>query len=99
MESDEITLISLTKSQLHTVIKNAVSEVLSESNERARQKELLNAEEICKWLGISLSTLNVWKRDSKIPFKRLGKRIFFSKVDVLGALKESDYSRFRELGA
>lgn len=93
--NDPVLMYPFSKSELQETIKIAVAEVLQ--NDRKKEKDLINADQLIDWLGISLSTLNVWKRDNKIPYKRLGKRIFFSRSEVLEALKESNYQRLKEL--
>ena len=53
--------------------------------------------ETCEFLGIHPSTLNKWKAQNKIPYKRLGKRIFFERKGIQAALKESKYSKIHQL--
>ena len=93
--NENIILFSLSKDELRKLIQDAVREELN----LKKQKELLSFKETCELLGISASCLNQWKAQSKIPFKKLGKRIFFSRSEILGALKESNYSKLRELNS
>ena len=95
--NEPILMYPFSKTELQSIIKETLSQVLTESKNRDKQKELLNSSDLIKWLGISLSTLNKWKAENKIPYKRLGKRIFFSKSEVLGALEQSNYNRLNEL--
>ncbi len=90
---DNIVLISIKKDELENIIRSAVKDELAKKEE----KELINSKELIDWLGISLSALNSWKREGKIPFHRMGKRIFFKRSEVLQALKDSNYSKLREL--
>lgn len=91
--------VSLPKAELENIIENSIRKALTETKKIEKERELLNADQLCKWLGISLSTLNKWKAENKIPFKKLGKRVFFQKAEILKALKESNYHRLKELGA
>ena len=68
--------------QLYILIKKAVSEIVSEMVRPEQTKDLLNFKETCEYLGIHPSTLNKWKAENKIPFKRLGKRIFFERLEI-----------------
>ena len=61
------------------------------------QKQIMNFQETCDFLGIHPSTLNKWKAENKIPYKRLGKRIFFKKEDILNSLKDSNYQKYKSL--
>jgi len=90
---NNIVLTSLSEEQLRTIIKDAIHEELSQKKE----KELLNFKEACEFLGISPSALNKWKSENKIPFKRLGKRIFFNRQDIMISLEESNYSKLKQI--
>ncbi len=90
---DNIVLISIKKDELEEIIRSAIQTELKKKQE----KELISSKELIDWLGISLSALNAWKREGKIPFHRMGKRIFFKRSEVLQALKESNYSKLRDL--
>ncbi len=91
---DNIVLISIDKTELENLIRTAVKSELSAK----RQKELMSFKETRELLGISTSTLNKWKRENRIPSKKLGKRIFFEYLKVIQALKDSNYSKIRDLG-
>ena len=92
--NDTIILISISKEELKELIREAVAEAINSQ----KVKGLLSFKEACKFLGISSSTLNKWKVEGKIPFKRLGKRIFFIPSEILTALKEDPYySRMKKL--
>lgn len=97
MEQNNIILFSLSQDELRMIIRDSVKIELSAFLENKREKELMNFNETCEFLGIHTSTLNKWKAENKIPFKRLGKRVFFNRTDVLSALKESKYFKIKEL--
>lgn len=86
-------LISLTKSELEEIITKAVERAL----ETKEDDKLLNFKETCEYLGISASALNKWKSENKIPYKKLGKRIFFDKKEINKALEESNYSKLKQI--
>ena len=91
---DKIILISISKEELKELIHDAVAHAINTKKE----KELLSFRETLEFLGISASCLNKWKSQGKIPYKRLGKRIFFNTKDVLAALKEEPhYSKMKAL--
>ena len=97
--NEQLVFFSLSKNELTTLIEQAIEKVFRQNKIDLKKRELFNSKQLCEWLQISNSTLNVWKRENKIPYKRMGKRIFFSKIEVVEALKESNYSRLKELGA
>jgi len=90
-------LVVVETDQLIDLIKSAVQEVLQEKDENLDQKQIMNFQETCDFLGIHPSTLNKWKAENKIPFKKLGKRIFFNREEVLNSLKDSNYQKFKDL--
>ncbi len=90
-------IIVIDPDQLKKFIKSAVAEVLKEKQENNDQQNIMNFKETCEYLGIHPSTLNKWKAENKIPFKRLGKRIFFSREEVLNSLKDSNYQKYKDL--
>jgi len=83
--------------QLYLIIKQAVKEVLLEKEENKNYRDLMNFNKTCDFLGIHPSTLNKWIAKNKIPYKRLGKGIFFSRKYVLSSLKESNYQKFKDI--
>ena len=83
--------------QLYILIKKAVSEIVSEMVRPEQTKDLLNFKETCEYLGIHPSTLNKWKAENKIPFKRLGKRIFFERLEILNSLKDCGCEEYETL--
>ncbi|MFZ1288523.1 MAG: hypothetical protein WAR79_00415 [Melioribacteraceae bacterium] len=65
-------LVLIEIDQLYAIIKQAISEVIKKKDDEDQQKEILNFKETCEFLGIHPSTLNKWKAQNKIPYKRLG---------------------------
>ncbi len=97
MQNDRMVLMSFSpeefQSQIREVIKEELAIVFSQKKEK-----LMNAKQLCEFLGIHLSTLNSWKSKGMIPCLRIGKRVFFSKDQVLQALKEDgNYKKMKEL--
>ncbi len=93
MQSEKIILISISTDQLQDLIKDAVRSELS----KKKEKEILNSKEICEFLNIHPSTLSAWKRENKIPFSKIGKRVFFKRQDVINSLKDSKYYKLKQL--
>jgi hypothetical protein len=90
---EEKIIITMNKAEFSQLIQEAVAAELS----KKKQKELLNFKEARELLGISASALNTWKSQNIIPYKRLGKRIFFSRQELLDALKNSNYLKIKEI--
>jgi len=95
--SDNIILISIPEQELRNLMRGVVKEELTAMQQSKKEEALLSSKELCKWLNISLSVLNTWKAQGKIPFKKLGKRIFYVKEDVIKAMQDSNYYKLKNL--
>jgi excisionase family DNA binding protein len=97
MQDDKFILISIPREELESIIRDAVKQELISAAKQKNEKGMLNAKEICEYLGIHISTFNTWKANGKIPFKRLGKRVFFDWDEVKNALKENNYYKAKKI--
>lgn len=94
MGKNKIILISLTQNKPYRLITNEINEALTVKQE----KQLLSFREVCQWLSISPSCLNLWKSQGKIPYEKLRKSIFFSRVEITDALQSAgNYENLRDL--
>ncbi len=48
---------------------------------------LITSAEVMELCKISPTTLQNWRNENKIPFKKIGNKIYYMKSDVLNALK------------
>ncbi len=85
--------MSISREELQSLIGDAVRSEFS----KKREKEILSGKEVCDLLHIHPSTLSSWKRENKIPYKRIGKRIFFEKAEVLAVMTESNYKKMESI--
>ena len=98
MKYDKIILMSFPVDDLRELFRSVIKEELYLSNQKKQEKELMNFKETCAYLDISASTLNNYKRDGILPFKRLQKRIFFNKGDIKKAMKDNNYKKLKNIG-
>ena len=49
--------------------------------------ELLNTEETCKLLRVSKVTIHKWKKEKRIVSYRIGRRIYFKKLELIKAMR------------
>ncbi len=96
MKTDRI--IVTTPSELQELISKAVSDGISAAANQRNAKELMSFKETCQFLGVHASTLNVWKKEGRILYRRCGKRIFFCREEVLSSLKETGcYNKLKNI--
>ena len=50
---------------------------------------LFKIDEIAELLSVSKVTIHDWKRKGKVPFHRIGSRVYFKKSEVLESLSSS----------
>jgi len=67
-------------------VTTGIQNFLSQENEK--QDQLINVEEVTRLLNVSKVTVFKWKKEGRIPFYRIGRRIFFKKQEVLDSLKK-----------
>lgn len=51
-------------------------------------ERLLKIEEVSEIFGVSINTVHDWKKKGKIPFYRIGSRIFFKRSEIIRSLKK-----------
>ena len=89
--------VLISPAELESLIRNVFREELAAAGNQSKEKVLMNFNETIQFLGISRSTLNIWKSQGRLPYKKLGKRIFFNQQEILDALEDSNYSKLKKL--
>lgn len=77
-----LTTVSLP--QLQTLIESAVTNALK-SNDVATS-QLIQSSDVMELCKISITTLQKWRDQKKIPFTKIDNKILYNKADVLNAL-------------
>lgn len=82
-------------------LKDLMREVLDESQSKSKFTEkidqesklhLITTSEIMKRFGVSRTTVYLWRKKGLLPYRRLGKRIYFLENEVIKAVKKIDFS-------
>ncbi|HVD99542.1 MAG TPA: helix-turn-helix domain-containing protein [Cytophagaceae bacterium] len=84
-----ILITELSQEDLQVMMEEAVRKVLFEqgiTRELRKDTGLLDDDAILKILQVSKATLYLWRRDRKIPFQRIGKKIFYNLQEVQKAM-------------
>ena len=83
---------------LRAIIVEAVAEQFKICQlNRPKEDELLNSKQVCSMLGITLPTLNLYKKRGEIVSCRIGNRILFRKSDILASLSEIKTTKSKKL--
>jgi hypothetical protein len=74
------------------VLQKSIDEIHSKLGMQSnpdKTVKLLSRQTLADKFGVTLPTLDKWKNEGLIPFKRIGRRVFFNEEDVFNALKDS----------
>ncbi len=63
-------------------------EDLKKSHQPIMPNEYMSRKEVCKMLGINLSTLWVWTNKSKLKSYGIGNRVYYKRTEVEAAVIE-----------
>jgi hypothetical protein len=88
-------LVQLSVGDLKQLIKEAINEELQKLKEviqlnpknSENESELLSREATAKMLGVSTTTLFFWNRDSILKAKKIGRRVYYLKSEVLSKIR------------
>ena len=82
---ENILLIGISVDEFRDLISNCVEESIKRHMpiEQPHEETLLNVEQMAQYLGVSKATVHTWKKEGRIPFHRLGRRVYFKKSEIL----------------
>ncbi|MBK3518243.1 helix-turn-helix domain-containing protein [Carboxylicivirga marina] len=87
----EFTLTQEFKEEIRTLLKETIQEELnaisSPQSTTAKDDKMLSREEASQFLGCSLTSLYHYQRKNLVPYHQVGRRILFSKSDLVNHLK------------
>lgn len=82
----EITFIQISKEELCQVIRETIVTELSRVNSLEEDK-IIRIDDVCEILSVSKVTIHKWKKEGRLPFHRLGNRIYFKKKEIIVSMK------------
>ena len=75
-------------------LENLFRRVLKEYNAADQTKQgtnpskaLLTVNETCELLSITRVTLHAWKRAGRLPYHRIGHRVYFKEEEIMAAMR------------
>ncbi len=85
----ETLITELCPEEFRTLMEGTIRKVLGElaqPNKSRIESQLISDEELEKLMGVSKATLYLWRRDGKLPYQRIGKKIFYKMSEVEKAM-------------
>lgn len=96
-------MIQLDQNALRDCIRDAIKEELHifisgirntvDNTEDTSSEKLLTKKEMADELDISLVSLTDWMKQGKIPYMRMGKRIYFKKNEVVNSMANFNHKK------
>lgn len=91
-------ITSLSTEDLKDLIRETLDEKLSQVQKPEQEtlpedEQLLNPTETVAMLRISKVTLQKWMKADKLPYLRMGRKVYFKKSEVIKAL--NNFRKFR----
>lgn len=85
--------IVLNESELKEYLAGILSDFISnqQPKEKNDESELLSIDDVASLLRVHKQTIFNWKKRGIIPFKQIGRRVYYSKNAVLDSIKNLRY--------
>lgn len=93
-------LTSIRKEELSALIENSIRKVLAENPQPAIAhpiQDFLNIEQASKFLNLAKATVYTLTSAGKIPVIKKGKRLYFTKVELVDWLKKGRRKTLAEI--
>jgi excisionase family DNA binding protein len=89
MPGNPTMFVAMPIEELLDLIEEKIIKGLEKNNNKPtpiQTDELLNVEEVCKFLRVSKVTIHKWKKKKLIVSYRIGRRIYFKKHELIKAM-------------
>ncbi|MCZ4245840.1 helix-turn-helix domain-containing protein [Pedobacter punctiformis] len=97
---NELMLTSIKKEELSALIENSVRKVLSENPASTNENpspDFLTIDEASKFLNLAKATVYTLTSAGKIPVIKKGKRLYFTKQELMNWLKKGRKKTIEEI--
>ncbi len=99
-------IIQLTTEELQNIINKSVQQALKEHDDKKtkleaneNEKDLLNVKEAAKYLDLTVPTMYSKVSRGELPSMKKAKRLYFSKKELTGFLRDGRKRTVKELQA
>ena len=85
---DKLFLTSLCEPELKSLFKTALSELVQEllkenfTQKGIEEDDLIGQKEACRLLKVSATSLWSWRKEGKINYKKIGRKVYYSKKEI-----------------
>ena len=83
-------IVTLDIEELKRIIEDCLKDAnTAQEQDKIEEDTLLQRTEVAKLFGVSLVTLNQWRKEGIIKRHKIKSRVFFKKSEVMQALKKT----------
>lgn len=101
-------LIITNKEELVSVLNDVLKDKLNlqkenskdlskDEKEISKQIKLLSIDDVCKLFSVSRVTLNKWKKQGLIPYKKMSRRVFFVEDDIYKSITNYNFKNINKI--
>lgn len=87
---EQFTVIKMNPEEIRLMIKESISQAIGNlpKNEAENKVlgDLISIDELGQILGVSKVSLLKWRKQGILPYKKIGKRVYFDKKEVAGKM-------------
>lgn len=87
MDSDKKMIITLTVEELVNIFDARISFFLQTAQPKEPEDSLLKPKDVAKLLSVSRVTISQWMKSGRLPYCRIGTRIYFKKTEILEVMQ------------
>jgi len=83
-------IVVLNSNELQTLIRQTLSELLNKQSDNKNPEPaetLLKIDDVAELFKVTKLTVHNWKKQGLLPFRQIGKRIFYEKNEVMESVK------------
>lgn len=97
-----VTITEITPLELESLIEQSVKKALALNSQNSTQNdlpEILDVNQISKFLGLSVPTIYGYTQSNKIPFNKKSRKLYFLKSEILQWIKSGRVKTISEIEA
>jgi len=87
-------VVTLKVDELIRIINYSVEIAIKKNSEHKEEDKLLCRKDVARLLSVSLVTISAWTKSGKLPYHRIGSRIFFKKSEVMDSIIRNSNNKY-----
>jgi excisionase family DNA binding protein len=90
---DQKIMTEMSAAELQQLVHRAVQNALESAqqaligDQASDDGRLMTIHEVCDFLHVTKATLGVWRKEGRIPYHRIGRRVYFKLQEIHAAMQ------------